>query len=1173
MIALDPVDRVLAAKLMDFAGGGVARSIADAQLDGAVAIHNILARHRVAYLADEVGMGKTYVALGVVALLRTLHPGARVLYIAPRSNIQRKWCDRELPNFVARAWRMPDQRVRAIDNQPAAPFVSCERLLDWARAAVRNPDRDVFLRMTSFSVALTDDTQQWVALREQLRSVVPGVSLAEVDARNPNKERFKEAYGRALNRVIPHYDLVVVDEAHNLKHGPRGGSTRNRLLAAVLGGLLGSPLVEGEAPRRRFDRVLLLSATPLETEFSELANQLQLFGFEKLAQPLLSKDPEQAKNHAKEFVVRRLATVRLADRQVGKHDYRREWRGGGVSAHDAPLEVPDLRQKLIVGLMQKKVTEVVKRSFGAQFQIGMLASFESFAESTSTFDDPEQTDDESEREGIDSHVVTRIARSYRRAFKKPVPHPKMESVVAELAEAMRRGEKSLVFVRRLRSVDELGERLCRSYDEWLRGTARAKLPEPLRTDWDAIWTRYEAEREAYFEKRRLFATAAAAPKQTEGDDEPNPRGDARKLDADTGGFDTFFSWFFRGEGQPDILSGASFRKNRIENPSAALNLLFEDNYVSGLLGDAPDVLEALAAHVASTPDGITSELMALASAALMRSGAKPERSHYFWAYQEAALWLMKEHGAQAAEASIVLEEWFPLAKGARDGRTPKMPGPGEYLSEKTFFTELRRRAELCDTLWPDDSPADARFPERFRRREFRRVLLSSMIRLGHPMVDLWALGVRGARTLRGERGEVRGRSESLEDFALAYLDLLEGQLHEPGHTGARELARAAETFDLLVQANFAEAQNAPLRVLPRRIAQVLRRQTPVAGMTGTHRSDTGVQQFRMPGYPFVIVATDVLQEGEDLHTFCSRVIHYGLAWTPSSTEQRTGRVDRIGSLIHRSLENLSRLPAPEERLQIYYPYLADTVERLQAERVFDRLNRFFERTHEGLGGEGAAARPTVDTDDAYARPTEIQAPVASSFETAFPVRPADLVGRTEYEYRAAEETTRVLELFRQHLDQVASRIMIEWAGTGHDSRRLGTVFLRNRDLVAPGDAFDRRQPIGLYLRADGRGSGTNLHVISPIGIGQSDVYRSRMAGIQDECLDAKVTESDFDDRGTCLYATEVHVRFHPDDVAVEETLDAIRRAAMVADAAEQLVFECDRPLDDFKARLERFAKR
>lgn len=69
------------------------------QLEGAVAVHNILQRHGVAYLADEVGMGKTYVALGVAALLRHFTPHLRILVVAPRENIQRKW-QRELGVFT-----------------------------------------------------------------------------------------------------------------------------------------------------------------------------------------------------------------------------------------------------------------------------------------------------------------------------------------------------------------------------------------------------------------------------------------------------------------------------------------------------------------------------------------------------------------------------------------------------------------------------------------------------------------------------------------------------------------------------------------------------------------------------------------------------------------------------------------------------------------------------------------------------------------------------------------------------------------------------------------------------------------------------------------------------------------------------------------------------------------
>ena len=43
------------------------QSMAELQLEGIAAIYNILCKHGFAYLADEVGMGKTYQALGLVS--------------------------------------------------------------------------------------------------------------------------------------------------------------------------------------------------------------------------------------------------------------------------------------------------------------------------------------------------------------------------------------------------------------------------------------------------------------------------------------------------------------------------------------------------------------------------------------------------------------------------------------------------------------------------------------------------------------------------------------------------------------------------------------------------------------------------------------------------------------------------------------------------------------------------------------------------------------------------------------------------------------------------------------------------------------------------------------------------------------------------------------------------
>jgi hypothetical protein len=147
------------------------------QLEGAVALHNILKTHGVAYLADEVGLGKTYVALGVVALLRHFNPALRVLVIAPRENIQRKWM-KETRNFIRHNVRHADLRVRELDGSPSRPLVMCGNLAELVREASLDPRRDFFARMTSFSIGLTGDAKEASReAKEKLRAQVQEARL------------------------------------------------------------------------------------------------------------------------------------------------------------------------------------------------------------------------------------------------------------------------------------------------------------------------------------------------------------------------------------------------------------------------------------------------------------------------------------------------------------------------------------------------------------------------------------------------------------------------------------------------------------------------------------------------------------------------------------------------------------------------------------------------------------------------------------------------------------------------------------------------------------------------------------------------------------------------------------------------------------------------------------
>jgi hypothetical protein len=184
--------------------------------------------------------------------------------------------------------------------------------------------------------------------------------------------------------------------------------------------------------------------------------------------------------------------------------------------------------------------------------------------------------------------------------------------------------------------------------------------------------------------------------------------------------------------------------------------------------------------------------------------------------------------------------------------------------------------------------------------------------------------------------------------------------------------------------NLPDLRKADLWDAARAFGVLLGRQQPVGGMSGTV-NQTLIRQFRMPGYPLVLITTDLLQEGEDLHTFCSNVYHYGISWMPSSMEQRIGRIDRVSSETERRLSRLGRDPLGDEKLQVYYLHLRDTVEVLQVERVLERMKRFLLLVHKNLGCPDGERRQ-VDVKNEILRFHRDLEQIKEPLESAFPIR-------------------------------------------------------------------------------------------------------------------------------------------------------------------------------------------
>jgi hypothetical protein len=100
---------------------------------------------------------------------------------------------------------------------------------------------------------------------------------------------------------------------------------------------------------------------------------------------------------------------------------------------------------------------------------------------------------------------------------------------------------------------------------------------------------------------------------------------------------------------------------------------------------------------------------------------------------------------------------------------------------------------------------------------------------------------------------------------------------------------------------------------------------------GTKRATRGrlMRAFNTPFFPDILVCSEVMGEGVDLQRFCRHVVHHDLAWNPSTIEQRTGRIDRLGCKAE------GRHP-----IVVYLPYLAGTADERQYRVMADREQWF-----------------------------------------------------------------------------------------------------------------------------------------------------------------------------------------------------------------------------------------
>jgi hypothetical protein len=179
---------------------------------------------------------------------------------------------------------------------------------------------------------------------------------------------------------------------------------------------------------------------------------------------------------------------------------------------------------------------------------------------------------------------------------------------------------------------------------------------------------------------------------------------------------------------------------------------------------------------------------------------------------------------------------------------------------------------------PDDEE------EQSLRRTFVRWLSSDLIRsqtlgwLGASETALPDL----AKTIKATRARGCNNAELITDAAMRLYHAMIVS------SSSREiLKRAAERLDYLPGANGAS------RVLA--VCEPSENAKEARLFVHNRQPDTAISIFNSPFGPDVLVVTDKLSEGIDLHRYCRHLVHYELDPSPIRTVQRNGRVRRVNS--------------------------------------------------------------------------------------------------------------------------------------------------------------------------------------------------------------------------------------------------------------------------------------
>lgn len=930
--ALSPVTGEIVERHLDFAHSGIEEEIARKQVEGVAGLWHVLSKHRYAYLADEVGMGKTYQALGVIALTWMLQPEARVLVIAPNKSVQSNWA-REYRSFCENNVIQCGGRVNdLLTGKPTRDVLVHQNLGDFTEALLHKRPGLHLARLSAFShlsgslgfkdAPTPEDPLTYTDVSEHMRRKQLFVSapVGREELELTSSMQLNVACAIMLGELLPMFDLVVIDEAHLLRN--RGDNIMTNVFAHMLGmrpPAAKAPIAPLAGKNIQPPMTLFLSATPAHRSEQDIYNQLAYLDAD--AHTFAGADGKQRQAFLDERFVRRL---RLFCGK-SKYDYRADLfqKARAIRAPGSLEERPSLTEELFFIASQKAIeASLCKEKLTTSVKLGFLECFESY-ELEDIADEAEGSHYEaSEKYAPDRAALEELVLEYQACTHgAPPPHPKMGLIEDDYREqlASLAPEKLLIFVRRRASVHEITRRVCALYDQ----NALTYLSETLgeefiqladfrtyantilgRGDGDVRGSNDEDETQAESIRSRVLELFASRVKDAESTNRFRDR--------------------FRQSG--------SLREALEEN---LVRLLYRAHHEDGRY-----------CYASFLDDTISEELRKELRAELSRK--------YFWNSTSLHVGRAAAHVHQRVLVALARHgRYGPLAKNlckllADDPAPPHDFLEGEVVMEREDTLDvLLERTSLWDVIldeWGEGELEDqicvfqalrvteTSTLEEIRERTFTRNLFDKNLRIGEGVLDLFVAYARVVDNVTGnerlDRGELAGAITRVLTDGMKENSPRRSTLWRMG-----EFVRMARHMKPL----FGSVLDRRQKLWAETNWSVLDQQEPILGvMGGSSSRERAIIQFNTPFFPDIIVCTDIFREGVNLHRCCRRVWHYGMSATPGDIEQRTGRVDRYFSVVHRALLPGEQTSPARDVLDVGFPYLGQSIDEDQLAQAISR---------------------------------------------------------------------------------------------------------------------------------------------------------------------------------------------------------------------------------------------